>query len=633
MINLGGATKYALTSWLFIATTAPHRGVLGAIDSNRNEGGYLAEESETQEERDLLVLIDLPGACEFPCCTADSDCGGGDCFCDTSYPGANDGEGHCACPMAPPEPACDFPCCTSDSDCGGGDCFCDTSYPGSNDGEGHCACPMASDQPIVQMVPQGVVEVYVHGDAGDVDGNGIVSVIANHAEPLSYSWNLQGCDPAVYLTGSDASSVQLGILQPGSVNNIIDPDSTMTAVGCKSYTPLSRAIDQNTKKWNCDKDGAGAPGFKVVPSHGMSSIVGRLRVYSSNKCVGCDPVTYKLEGRMSSSEAWATIGEGDLPWKDVTPPRNAQNKPISSTYLSADPDFESTEVSVNSEGVPYLEYKLTFPNTRQEPSWKDKMQLSEVELVGVVLDSNANDFAVADCGLSCEVCDAFGACTEVSTSIVARTSSDTVIPQQFECVPLKNDPAKGYSLITKGDATTAAKNVYTKMYVGGTLSNPSSSTVAVNGQVHYGKMQSPIRMNFNGGKTQLGPLDTHPVDFEYYEWLATHILPGQYDNGRKVIVVDEPKGSCYNMYDFLGSGAQGENNGRTLIVFTFSNDICLTKTHDGRQFGPSVLAPFSEVTLTNSGYADGIIIARKFTTVKGGSTGSEQQLHGDTYDG
>jgi len=582
--------KYAMTSWLFMATTA-HR--LGATHSNRNEEGDLVEESDAneQEERDLLALLDLSGTCEFPCCTSDSDCGAA-----------------------------------------GGDCFCDTSYPDSNDGEGHCACSMTPSLPIVEMVPQGVVEVYLDGDAGDVDGNGVVSVISDLAEPLSYSWSLQGCDPAVYLTGNDSSSsVQLGIMHPGSVSNILDPDSTMTAVGCASHTALSRAINQDTDKWVCVKDGA--PGFKVVPSHGKSSIAGTLRVYSGNKCVGCDPVTYKLEGRTSSSEPWATLGEGDLPWKDVVPSRNSRYIPISSTYLSADPDLESTEVSVNSEGVAYLEYKLTFPTTRYEPSWNNKLQLAEVELVGVVLESNTDDSVVVECGLSCEVCDAFGACTELSTSIVAKRSSDIEVPQQFECVPLVDDPADGYSLITKDDAATAAKNVYTKMFVGGTLSNPSSSSVTINGRVHYGAMLEPIMTNFNGGKTQLGSLDTYPVDFEYYEWLATHILPGQYNYGREVIVVEEPKIGCYNMYDFLGSAAQGENNGKTLIVFTFSEDLCLTKTHDGRQFGPSVLAPFSKVTLTNSGYADGIIIAREFTTVNGGSTGSEQQLHGDTYDG
>ncbi|EJK66548.1 hypothetical protein THAOC_12529, partial [Thalassiosira oceanica] len=129
--------RVAVSSWLFVAMTM----------------STLAKESDKKQGRDLLALLDLsPTACEFPCCTADLDCGGDGCVCDTSFSGANDGEGHCVCPMAPlepDEPACVFPCCTTDSDCGpgGSDCFCDTSYPGSNDGEGHCACPMALPEP------------------------------------------------------------------------------------------------------------------------------------------------------------------------------------------------------------------------------------------------------------------------------------------------------------------------------------------------------------------------------------------------------------------------------------------------------------------------------------------------------
>merc|ERR1712176_711511 len=64
-----------------------------------------------------------------------------------------------------------------------------------------------------------------------------------------------------------------------------------------------------------------------------------------------------------------------------------------------------------------------------------------------------------------------------------------------------------------------------------------------------------------------------------------------------------------------------------------NDDICLTKTRDGRQFGPSVLAPFSKVTLTNSGFIDGIVIAKEFTTVTDSGLGTEQQLHGATYNG
>jgi len=60
----------------------------------------------------------------------------------------------------------------------------------------------------------------------------------------------------------------------------------------------------------------------------------------------------------------------------------------------------------------------------------------------------------------------------------------------------------------------------------------------------------------------------------------------------------------------------------------------LTKTTDGRQFGPSVLAPFSKVTLKNSaGFIDGAVIAKEFTTVAESSLGTALQLHGDIYDG
>ena len=205
----------------------------------------------------------------------------------------------------------------------------------------------------------------------------------------------------------------------------------------------------------------------------------------------------------------------------------------------------------------------------------------------------------------------------------------------FECATFANDGGATieYSLITKDNTNSAAKNVYKKMFVGGNLQNPGQNTVTVGGHVYYGSLTEPINTNFNGGKTKLSDISSPPLDFEYYEWLATRISAGSYSNGYQVIIEAVPKGSCYNIYDFLGPAAQGTNNGKTLIVFTFSDDICLTKTSDGRQFGPSVLAPFSKVTLTNSGYLDGVLIARSFTTVYDGSIGSEQQLHGVAYSG
>ena len=225
--------------------------------------------------------------------------------------------------------------------------------------------------------------------------------------------------------------------------------------------------------------------------------------------------------------------------------------------------------------------------------------------------------------------------TSPTVTMVPSSPPSCVNLGSFDCKAFAFDAFDtiNYSIITKEDTVSAAKNVYKKMYVGGNLSNPGSNTVTVGGHVYYGSITEPIGINFNGGKTKLSDLSNPSLDFKYYEWLATHIDAGSFGNGYEVAIVTQPKGSCYNMYDFLGTAAQGSNNGKTLVVFTFEDDICLTKTPDGRQFGPSVLAPFSKVTLTNAGYLDGIVIAKTFTTVMNGSNGSEQQLHGVAYDG
>ena len=223
--------------------------------------------------------------------------------------------------------------------------------------------------------------------------------------------------------------------------------------------------------------------------------------------------------------------------------------------------------------------------------------------------------------------------TAVPISRQPTSQPTCVTGPSFTCDAFYNHLTLNYSVITKGDARTAAKTVYKNMFVGGNLSNPGTSSIAVNGHVYHGDIIEPINANFNGGKTKLSSMSSPPLTFAYYEWLATHLVAGVYENGYQVIVATQPKGSCYHMYDFLGTNAQGSNNGKTLIVFTFSDNICLTKTPDGRQSGPSVLAPFSDVTLTDAGYLDGIIIARRFTTVMNGNSGGEQQLHGNVYSG
>ena len=69
-------------------------------------------------------------------------------------------------------------------------------------------------------------------------------------------------------------------------------------------------------------------------------------------------------------------------------------------------------------------------------------------------------------------------------------------------------------------------------------------------------------------------------------------------------------GGTFNTYNFR-NGGQGSDNGNTLVIFNTPDAVILDKTSDGRQFGPSVLAPFSKVTL--KGDADFEIITNMST--------------------
>ena len=58
-------------------------------------------------------------------------------------------------------------------------------------------------------------------------------------------------------------------------------------------------------------------------------------------------MSYIFEGRVDATSDWVLIHQGDLPWKnDISFPRNRiPGLDISSTYMSADNSFVSTEVS------------------------------------------------------------------------------------------------------------------------------------------------------------------------------------------------------------------------------------------------------------------------------------------------
>ena len=196
------------------------------------------------------------------------------------------------------------------------------------------------------------------------------------------------------------------------------------------------------------------------------------------------------------------------------------------------------------------------------------------------------------------------------------------------------DFLKKFALITEGDANLAPHNLYKGMAIGGTLDRYDTGyTIVANSNYSnskcyiYKEAKSFLNINYNGLGVQKGAtLSQAGVDFEALKCLAHKIKP--YGNGDQnsynVFVLT--KGGTYNLYDFHKEG-QGENNGKTLVVFNTSEDITLTNA-GGRQFGPSVLAPFSKVTLSNTGFVDGWVVSKSFNSLSSGD-----QMHGDAYSG
>jgi hypothetical protein len=191
-----------------------------------------------------------------------------------------------------------------------------------------------------------------------------------------------------------------------------------------------------------------------------------------------------------------------------------------------------------------------------------------------------------------------------------------------------------YSVITSGDATIGAHNMYKGLAIGGTLydGTPNEDGTVDQSTSYVHVLDPRHRFNFNGGIVTGGEavsvVTALMAQFEYLTTTAQSSSSSSSDS-QKVFVLT--KGGTYNTYDFR-PGGQGEDNGNTVVIFDTSEDVYLTKTSDGRQFGPTVIAPFATVYVYGeAGYVDGLIVARKFVT-----TGDQQgalQLHGDTYYG
>jgi hypothetical protein len=96
-----------------------------------------------------------------------------------------------------------------------------------------------------------------------------------------------------------------------------------------------------------------------------------------------------------------------------------------------------------------------------------------------------------------------------------------------------------FSVITKGDATISAHNVYSGVAIGGTLSNPQGTSMVIGSQRQEKSFMDRVAqhcgMIFKGGKQIGAHLDT-VIDFGHFEWLAQN-AEGSSKDGKTVIVM------------------------------------------------------------------------------------------------
>lgn len=196
-----------------------------------------------------------------------------------------------------------------------------------------------------------------------------------------------------------------------------------------------------------------------------------------------------------------------------------------------------------------------------------------------------------------------------------------------------------YSLITLENAVLSAHTIYKGVAIGGLLTDgtPNSDTDITGPSIvkTLGTGAQSARIRFAGGVSN-GDVSSI-FDWSQFMWIAQNVHWLSRDGYNVRVFKHGGTFSSAGSDWGLNWEGQGEDNGKTLMVFQTNEDIRLVGTGNGRQFGPSVLAPFSHVTLDGSaGFADGFIIARQFgpsgTFPSVGNAG-QLQLHGDGYTG
>lgn len=198
------------------------------------------------------------------------------------------------------------------------------------------------------------------------------------------------------------------------------------------------------------------------------------------------------------------------------------------------------------------------------------------------------------------------------------------------CVPCSwSGQETQFSVVAEGNATIAAHNIQKGMWVGGNLIDGSPNEhAAVDGMSYVKGSVAGDRWNWNKNML-LGNNVNVSIDWVRLVKVAQNLVNWT-DGTHQIFVLKH--GGTFNQAQFLGLEAIPENYGKTLIVFDTTEDVILDQTPYGRQFGPSILAPRSSVTLKDSaGYLDGFCIGK--TVANLGAGAGALQMHGIGYSG
>ena len=200
-------------------------------------------------------------------------------------------------------------------------------------------------------------------------------------------------------TTSPSVSPTVSLPEHGTlVNTVLTPGSTVRDFGCNSGSRPWRIVDSMSTHYDCDRTGMNnvadpsyqLPGMTILPDHGLLSIPKGLRIYTGASCGKCDPVTYILEGRtdpmrrrLQNTTEWVEIGSGQLPWYSDAIGRNPGGLAIDSSYEDGDSALQFTSISYPTQSASYIEYRLSFPETRNPLS--NTLRFGDVEIPGMLL--------------------------------------------------------------------------------------------------------------------------------------------------------------------------------------------------------------------------------------------------------